>query len=90
MKNSGKLHIGTSGWSYDEWVGDFYPAGTSKCDMLEYYVKQFNSVEINATFYRMPFENMVKGWRNRAPDTFSYSVKGNRQITHYNKMKDVE
>lgn len=90
MDLTSQLKIGTSGWSYDSWTGDFYPKGTSKSDMLEYYVQQFNSVEINATFYRLPFENMVKGWRNKAPDDFSYSVKGSRQITHYNKMKDID
>lgn len=90
MNVSSGLNIGTSGWSYDNWVGDFYPKGTGKSDMLEYYVQQFDSVEINATFYRLPFENMVKGWRNKAHDNFSYSVKGSRQITHYNKMQDVE
>lgn len=85
-----KLYIGTSGWSYDNWVGDFYPDGTSKSDYLEYYVKQFNSVEVNATFYRLPFENMVKGWWNKAPDDFRYSIKANRRITHYNKMQDID
>ena len=86
----GKLKIGTSGWSYDGWKGDFYPDGTSKSDMLEYYVSQFNSVEVNATFYRLPFENMVKGWRNKAPEGFRYSVKGSRQITHYNRLEDID
>jgi uncharacterized protein YecE (DUF72 family) len=85
-----KLYIGTSGWSYDEWVGEFYPEGTSKSDFLEYYVEQFNSAEVNATFYRLPFENMVKGWRNKAPVNFVYSIKGNRRITHYNKMQDID
>jgi len=85
-----KLRMGTSGWSYDNWIGKFYPDGTSKSEMLDYYVSQFNSVEINATFYRLPFENMVKGWRNKAPDDFSYSVKGNRRITHYNKLQDID
>jgi len=84
------LYIGTSGWSYDGWAGDFYPEGTSKSDYLEYYVKQFDSVEVNATFYRLPFENMVKGWRNKASDDFRYSVKGHRRITHYNKLNDIQ
>lgn len=84
------LFIGTSGWSYDNWIGDFYPEGTSKSDMLEYYAGQFDSVEINATFYRLPFENMVKGWRNKASEDFTYSVKGSRQITHYNRLQDID
>lgn len=85
-----KLRLGTSGWSYDSWVGNFYPEDTDKSDMLEHYVTRFNSVEINATFYRLPFENMVKGWRNKAPDDFSYSAKGARRITHYNKLEDID
>lgn len=85
-----QLRIGTSGWSYDNWKGDFYPDGMSKNNYLEYYIKQFNSVEVNATFYRLPFENIVKGWRNKAPNDFSYSVKGYRRITHYNKLKNID
>lgn len=85
-----KLYLGTSGWSYENWRGDFYPRGTGKSDMLDFYVTHFDSVEINATFYRLPFENMVKGWNNRVPEHFRYSVKGSRQITHYNKLSDVE
>lgn len=90
QKKMSKLFIGTSGWSYDSWIGDFYPEGTGKSDMLEYYIEHFDSVEINATFYRLPFENMVKGWKNKAPEDFTYSVKGSRQITHYNRLKDVD
>lgn len=85
-----ELYLGTSGWSYDSWIGDFYPDGTRKSEMLEYYVENFNSVEVNATFYRLPFENMVKGWRNKAHQDFTYSVKGNRRITHYNKLQDID
>jgi uncharacterized protein YecE (DUF72 family) len=80
------LFIGTSGWSYDGWAGDFYPEEIDKVDMLDYYVDQFKSVEINATFYRLPFDNMVKGWSNKAPEGFQYSVKAPRQITHYDKL----
>lgn len=81
-----KLFIGTSGWSYDDWVGDFYPEGTEKIDMLNYYIGEFNSVEINATFYRLPFENMIKGWNNKASNGFQYAVKAPRQVTHYDKL----
>jgi len=86
----GNLRLGTSGWSYDNWVGNFYPDGTDKSDMLDYYATRFNSVEINATFYRLPFENMIKGWQNKAPGDFSYSAKGARRITHYNKLEDID
>lgn len=82
-----QFYIGTSGWSYDDWIGEFYPEETEKTDMLNYYVEKFNSVEINATFYRLPFENMIKGWRNKAPERFQYAVKAPRQVTHYNKLE---
>ncbi|HKI45001.1 MAG TPA: DUF72 domain-containing protein [Balneolales bacterium] len=85
-----QLFIGTSGWSYDGWIGDFYPENIEKRDMLSFYAKQFNTVEINATYYRLPFKNMIKGWYNRAPNGFLYAVKGHRRVTHYNKLKDVE
>ena len=85
-----QLFIGTSGWSYDGWIGDFYPEDMEKRDMLSFYVKQFNTVEINATYYRLPFKNMVKGWHDRAPNGFLYAVKGHRRVTHYNKLKDVD
>lgn len=58
--------------------------------MLQYYLELFDSAEINVAFYRLPFENLVKGWRNKAPHNFRYSVKGNRRITHYNRLKNID
>ncbi|MDZ7682358.1 MAG: DUF72 domain-containing protein [Fodinibius sp.] len=83
------IFIGTSGWSYDGWAADFYPEGTSKSEYLSYYVQQFNSVEVNATFYNLPTLETIKRWRAQAPDNFQYSVKGHRRITHYNKLNEV-
>ncbi len=82
------LLIGTSGWSYKNWSG-FYPEDVSPKDYLGYYTGQFNSVEVNATYYNLPSENTVNKWRETAADDFRFSVKGHRRITHYNKMKDV-
>ena len=82
-----KLFVGTSGWSYDSWVEDFYPEGTEKIDMLDYYTGEYKTVEINATFYRLPYENMIKGWKNKASDEFCYSVKAPRKITHHDKLE---
>ncbi|MEA3485566.1 MAG: DUF72 domain-containing protein, partial [Candidatus Aerophobetes bacterium] len=62
--------IGTSGWWYDHWQGIFYPPQTKKKDWFNYYAKSFNTVEINSSFYRLPFENMVKGWAKKAPEGF--------------------
>lgn len=83
------LWIGTSGWSYKGW-SNFYPADVSQKDYLEYYIKQFNSVEVNATYYNLPTENAVNNWKKTADDNFHFSVKGHRRITHYNKMKDID
>jgi uncharacterized protein YecE (DUF72 family) len=84
------FHIGTSGWYYEDWVGEFYPEGISKKEWLGYYSNEFETVEVNASFYRVPFENMVKGWRDRTPDDFIFSFKGNRGITHRKRLREVE
>lgn len=83
------LWIGTSGWSYNNW-SDFYPKEVSSKDYLGYYIRQFNSVEVNATYYNLPSEKTVTKWRETAADNFQFSVKGHRRITHYNKMKDID
>jgi uncharacterized protein YecE (DUF72 family) len=81
------LYIGTSGWSYKHWGQTFFPHGMKSAEQLSFYAQRFNSVEINATHYRLPFGNMVKGWHDRAPDGFIFAVKGHRLITHYKKLK---
>lgn len=81
------LFVGTSGWIYKEWAGVFYPKDLEKTGELAHYAKTFNTVEINATFYRLPFENMVKGWYRRSPEDFIFAVKGSRFITHINRLQ---
>ncbi len=81
--------IGTSGWYYTDWSARFYPADLPKSEWLAYYAARFPAVEINATFYRLPFRNMVKGWHDRAPAGFLFAVKGNRRITHLKKLAGV-
>lgn len=83
------LFIGTSGWSYKGW-GNFYPKDVPQKDYLKYYIRHFNSVEVNATYYNLPTEKAVKNWKKTADDKFHFSVKGHRRITHYNKMKDID
>lgn len=82
--------LGTSGWYYDQWIGRFYPEGIEKREWLKFYSKCFNTVEINSTFYRFPFENMLKGWYNKSPDNFVFTLKANRLITHVKKLKDID
>jgi uncharacterized protein YecE (DUF72 family) len=82
--------IGTSGWWYDHWQGLFYPSQMEKRDWFNYYAKSFNTVEINSSFYRLPFENMVKGWAKKAPEGFKFTLKMWRRVTHYKRLKDVK
>lgn len=84
------FYFGTSGWYYDDWVNNFYPKDIEKNEWLIYYSQRFNSVEVNASFYRLPFKNMVKGWNNKTPDDFLFTFKGSRLITHNKKLKNVD
>jgi uncharacterized protein YecE (DUF72 family) len=85
----GNVWIGTSGWVYKEWAGHFYPKGWPKKNELSYYVRHFPTVEINATFYRLPTLPMVRGWRERSPEGFVFAVKGSRFLTHIKRLKDT-
>ncbi len=82
------IWIGTSGWVYKHWAASFYPPEYPKKDEFQFYATQFPTVEINATFYRLPPENMVKGWRQKAPDNFIFAVKGSRFITHMKRLTE--
>jgi uncharacterized protein YecE (DUF72 family) len=83
------VFIGTSGWSYKGWDKTFYPKGWPKSNQLGYYVQHFPTVEINATFYRLPTESMVRGWHDKAPQGFVFALKGSRFITHIKRLKDT-
>ncbi len=84
------IFVGTSGWTYDDWDGAFYPKGVSGAERLSYYAERFDTVEVNATFYRFPAPNMIKSWNTRLGENFHLLLKGHRRITHYRKLKDVE
>ena len=74
--------IGTSGYNYNEWKGNFYPQGLPNARMLEFYASQFSTVEINYSFYRMPSEKVIADWVATTPDGFTFTLKAPRQITH--------
>jgi len=76
------IHIGTSGWSYDHWQGLLYPEATAPWDRLSYYVKQFQTVELNSSFYKWPTVAAFKSWQRRLPEGFFLSVKAPRYLTH--------
>ncbi len=82
------IHIGTSGWTYADWRGSFYPENLDDAGRLSFYVRHFNTVEINATFYRLPFTGMITGWNRRLPEEFHLAVKGPRTVTHLKKLAD--
>lgn len=86
----GKAYIGTSGWSYDHWEGLFYPHGLKKQDWLAFYMKHFDTVEINNTFYHLPTPQAFMEWRKAAPEGFTYALKGSRFITHLKKLNITE
>ena len=83
------IRIGTSGWYYNHWTELFYPADLPKSKWFEHYAKDFDTVEINNTFYHLPKEGFLKKWHVQAPKHFIYSVKANRYITHIKRLKDT-
>jgi uncharacterized protein YecE (DUF72 family) len=83
------VFIGTSGWYYNHWEGVLYPPGIAKIKRFDIYTQDFNSVEINATFYRLPTDSMVTGWYTRAYEGFVYAVKAYKEITHKKKLKNA-
>ena len=82
------LYVGTSGYSYKEWKGRFYPEQIPAKDMLSYYASRLQAVELNNTFYRRPQKSMVEGWKAQVPDNFRFTVKASQGITHFRRLKD--
>ena len=82
------IHVGCSGWVYRHWKGDFYPDDLPQKRWFERYAGTFDTVEINASFYREPLASTFDGWREKAPPGFRYAVKANRFITHNKKLLD--
>jgi uncharacterized protein YecE (DUF72 family) len=84
-----QIYTGTSGFSYPEWCGRFYPEALAGSQMLRYYASRLATVEINNTFYRMPNQDTVATWRDEVPDSFCFAVKASRRITHQKRLMDV-
>ncbi len=84
-----KLYVGTSGYSYKEWKGSFYPEKIPAGEMLSYYSALLPAVELNNTFYRLPKRDMVESWRSQVPEDFRFSVKASQRITHFKRLKDA-
>jgi uncharacterized protein YecE (DUF72 family) len=83
------LYVGTSGYSYKEWKGTFYPEDLPDKQMLHYYGERFRSVEINNTFYRMPKPSVLEGWAAEVPADFLFVLKASQHITHTKRLKEA-
>ena len=84
------LHLGTIGWSYNFWKSKFYPNKTAPKDYLAYYASQFNTVEVDSTFYRIPTPPTVTNWKQQTPESFMFSLKFPQVITHVKMLKDCQ
>jgi uncharacterized protein YecE (DUF72 family) len=83
------LYVGTSGYSYPEWKGSFYPPKLPAKQMLSFYGKHFRTVEINYTFKRLPTTAVVQAWADAVPADFQFALKAPELITHYQRLKDA-
>ncbi len=84
-----RVFTGTSGFSYKEWKGSFYPEDLPDSEMLRYYSSRLPAVEINNTFYRMPRASLLESWAEQVPDGFAFALKASQQITHRKRLKDA-
>jgi uncharacterized protein YecE (DUF72 family) len=82
-----KLRAGTSGYSFKEWKGTFYPEDLKQDGMLSFYATRFSTLEINNTFYRLPRESVLAEWASQVPDNFTFAIKASQKITHYTRLK---
>jgi uncharacterized protein YecE (DUF72 family) len=85
-----QIFVGTSGYSYKEWQGKFYPAKIPPKEMLHFYAQRLTLVEINNTFYHMPTEPVLISWAAQVPDSFVFALKAPRIITHLKRLKNIE
>lgn len=84
------LHVGTMGWSYSFWKGNFYPETLASKEFLAYYAKQFNTVEVDSTFYRIPRTQSVLDWKEQTPQGFLFSLKFPQVITHVKMLENCQ
>jgi uncharacterized protein YecE (DUF72 family) len=90
MKKKGKSLIGTSGFHYKHWIGTYYPEKTKPENFMEFYLKDFKTVELNNPFYHLPTKQTFSNWHKQTPKDFIFSVKASRYITHNKKLKDPQ
>ncbi len=88
MSGALQCYIGTSGWHYDHWQHLFYPDKLARAKWLGFYARNFNTVELNSSFYRLPSEQAFANWHNSTPSGFTFAVKASRFITHIKRLND--
>jgi uncharacterized protein YecE (DUF72 family) len=81
------IWLGTSGFSYKEWKGIFYPKELAAAGFLKFYASRFRGVEIDSTFYRMPKRETLQAWAEATPETFRFALKASQRITHFGRLK---
>ncbi len=84
------LWIGTSGFQYSEWKGNFYPEDLPAAKMLPFYAARFSTTEINYTFHRIPSQKTIENWKTLTPETFRFALKAPQKITHWSKLRDCK
>ena len=85
-----RFFVGTSGFSYKGWKGNFYPEKIPAREMLRFYAGKLTGVEINNTFYRMPKVSVLESWRQQVPEGFRFAVKASRRITHFKRLQNAD
>ncbi|WP_205503677.1 DUF72 domain-containing protein [Rufibacter psychrotolerans] len=90
MQEKGTIYIGTSGWHYNHWKGNFYPPSVTSKQFTQHYLRYFKTVEINNSFYRLPSAETFAAWRTSVPEDFLFAVKASRFITHMKKLKEPQ
>jgi uncharacterized protein YecE (DUF72 family) len=88
MNPAAKWRIGTSGWNYRHWKGIFYPSKVAVSKWLDFYATYFNTVEVNATFYRLPKPEVFDNWYEKTPANFLWAIKASKFITHTKRLND--
>src|SRR5690348_9771617 len=84
----GRVFVGTSGWTYADWRGPFYPRDVPKKGWLTFYASQFSTAEINGSFYRTPSLEAVRAWHDDTPDDFVFAWKASKFITHWKRLTE--
>lgn len=87
---SARIRVGCSGWNYKSWRHTFYPSGLASSEWLRFYAAQFDTVEINNSFYRLPDKSVFAAWRRIVPAGFTFAVKASRYLTHMKRLRDPE